>query len=96
MYTPSFPIRVLIVDDGPDTITLSAALLTAKGCERLLKVVPRLYADLGELKDEGSQIAHPALGGSRTGRTTTFVTSQRLTELLHWPTATAILTCIAA
>jgi hypothetical protein len=96
MYAPSFPIRVLIVDDDPDTITLSAALLTAKRCQRLLKVVPKLYAELGRAKSGRQPDARPVLGGPKTGRTTTFVTSQRLTELLHWPTATAILTCIAA
>ena len=31
--TSPFPIRVLIVDDDPDIVTLSAALLTANGCD---------------------------------------------------------------
>jgi CheY-like chemotaxis protein len=30
--TSPFPIRVLIVDDDPDIVTVSAALLTANGC----------------------------------------------------------------
>lgn len=39
MCAPSpIPIRVLIVDDNPDTVTLSAALLSANGCE-----VSRMY-----------------------------------------------------